>query len=158
MDDLQARCGPDVKEVATRILEWARSETLSVKWGRSATYGTFYPILSHAGREHLLFGVYTSGKLEIYFRDFPLPSENDRQNLLQRLNAIANVSINPEAIRTWASFPLSVLRPQTNLGQFYSVFDWVIHEISRHDAPDPNNSLRPKVDCGKGEEDSGQAD
>ena len=141
MSDLQARSGPDIKEVATRILEWVRSKTLGVKWGRGGTYGTFYPILSHADQDHPLFGVYTGGKIEIYFYDFPLPSENDRQDLLQRLNAIADVSIKPEAIRTWASFPLSALRPETNLEQFLSIFDWVIHEILRHDTPDPNNLL-----------------
>jgi hypothetical protein len=136
MSDLQERSGPDIKEVATRILEWARSKALGVKWGRGGTYGTFYPVLSHADQETRLFGVYSGGKIEISFYDFPLPSENDRQDLLQRLNAIADVSIKPEAIRTWASFPLSALRPKTNLEQFLSVFDWVIHEISDRDTPD----------------------
>jgi hypothetical protein len=139
MDDLQDRCGPDVKEVAMRILEWARSKALGVRWGRGGTYGTFYPVLSHAGRKHPLFGAYSAGKIEIYFHDSPL-SENDRQELLRRLNNITDVSIRPEAIRSWASFPLSTLRPQTNLDQFFSVFDWVIHEISRHDPPDGSSA------------------
>ncbi len=146
MSDLQQRSGPDIKEVAAAILVWARSKTLGVKWGRGGTYGTFYPILSHAGQEHLLFGPSSDGKITISFRDFPLPSENDRADLLQRLNAIDTVSIRSEAIHTWASFPLSMLRTKSNLDQFLSIFDWVIQEISHHDRPEPNNQLKPTGD------------
>jgi hypothetical protein len=110
-----------------------------VKWGRGGTYGTFYPVLSHAGQEHRLFGVYSGGKIEISFRDLPLLSENDRADLLQRLNAIDGVSIRPEAIHTWASFPLSTLSDESNRDQFLSVFDWVIRESLGHDKPESNN-------------------
>lgn len=133
MSDLQERSSPDIKEVATRILEWVRSKSLDVKWGRGGTYGTFYPILSHADQKPLLFGVYSSGHILISFHDFPLSSEDDRQDLLQRLNAIPDISIKHKTIRSWTFLPLSTLRPQANLNQFFSIFDWVIHEILRHD-------------------------
>lgn len=134
MSDLQERSSPDIKEVATRILEWVRSKNLDVKWGRGGTYGTFYPILSHADHKSLLFGVYSSGHILISFHDFPLLSENDRQDLRHKLNAIPDVTIEPKTIRSWTYLPISALRPETNFEQFSSVFDWVIQEILHHDA------------------------
>ncbi len=112
-------------------MDWAEAKVLASTWGKGRTYGTYYPILEHKGKSHRLFTVYSSGRIEMGFGDFPLEEEERRQELMKRLNAIKGVSLPPEALATWAGFPLSVLKIKTEFQSFVDTINWAINEIKR---------------------------
>ena len=116
-------------QVTVEILNWARAKSLSVKWGKGETFGTFYPNISCKGKERALFGVYTSGKIEIVFRELPFSSEAQKGELLRRLNEIPGISLREKAVTTWGGFPLSALHQADSLYQFFKAYEWAISEM-----------------------------
>lgn len=128
-EDLESRAGSEDCAVAKRIMDWAQDKKLDSAWGRGRTYGTYYPVLDHNGISHRLFTMYTSGRIEIGFDGSPLESEENKRELMKRLNSIKGVNLPPKAISAWAGFPLSVLRTEPELQQFLHTIEWVIDEI-----------------------------
>jgi hypothetical protein len=74
-NELKSRCGHEETEIALKILSWAGSKSLWIKWGKGRREGTFYPVLDHKGKSNRLFSVSTTGKLGVVFRDSPLRKE-----------------------------------------------------------------------------------
>lgn len=128
-EDLNARTGSEDCTAARSIMDWAREKNLGSLWGKGRTYGTYYPLLDHKGKSHRIFAMYTSGKIEFGFGSFPLEPEEERRELMSRLQSIKDVSFPPEAISTWASFPLSALRTDAGLHSFFDTVDWAIKKI-----------------------------
>jgi hypothetical protein len=128
-DDLRSRVGAEDCAVARRIMDWAEAKSLSSAWGKGRTYGTYYPVLEHKEKSHRLFTVFSSGRIEIDFRDFPLEEEGKRSELMDRLNSIKGVSLPPEVLATWAGFPLSVLKTKPEFQTFVDTIDWAINKI-----------------------------
>ena len=52
---LQAIDEASDREVAMRILSWAKSRVTRIYWGRGKTEGSFVPILEHEGTKYQLF-------------------------------------------------------------------------------------------------------
>ena len=131
--ELEARHGIVEVNIARKILEWARLKMTRVSWGRGAIEGSFVPILHHNGTDYLLFAVRTFGTVELYFyyyqRKPPLDSEEVRRELLSRLNSIADVSLPDDAITKLPKIPLSALKDEAALKQFFEIFDWLVEEI-----------------------------
>lgn len=76
-----------------------------------------------------MFAVWSSGYVEIYFQHYnkpPFDDEAKRMDLLNRLNASANIAIPADAIRRRPSFPLTALGEEQSLHQFLDVFSWYI--------------------------------
>ena len=132
---LEQRRGPDEAGVARKILEWATSRNIRIWWGEGSRTGSFVPFLTHQERSHQLFAVSTYGSLEIYFQWYqykpPFDAVEKRVELLQRLNAIAGVSIPSEAITRRPTIPLAALRDEIALRQFLEVFDWFVQEVKQ---------------------------
>ncbi len=127
--DIKSRQGEKEVEIAEKALRWAESNSLDVKWGRGATYGTFSPILNHKGKANDLFGVSTSGKIEVVFGDHAPEAEDQKKEFFSRLNSLTGVSLPDKAIDTWAGFPLAVLTDEHNSERFFEIFEWVIEQI-----------------------------
>jgi len=131
--ELEARRGIVEVNIARKILEWARLKMTRVSWGRGAIEGSFVPILHHNGTDYLLFAVRTFGTVELYFHYYqrkpPLDSEEVRRELLSRLNSIADVSLPDDAITKLPKIPLSALKDEAALKQFFEIFDWLVEEI-----------------------------
>jgi hypothetical protein len=131
--ELEARHSVVEVNIARKILEWAHSRTTRVWWGRGSRNGSFVPVLDHKGSGHSLFAVWTYGTVEIYFYWYqykpPFDSEEKRRELLNRLNAIAGVSLPDDAIARRPGIPLSALKDEPALKQFFEILDWVVQEI-----------------------------
>lgn len=128
-EDLKSRAGAEDCAIARKIMDWAQAKVLGSAWGKGRTYGTYYPILEHNGKSQRLFAVYTSSKIEFDFKHFPFESEESKQELMKRLNSIKGVSLPSEALASWAGFPLSVLKLETEYQSFVETINWVINEI-----------------------------
>jgi hypothetical protein len=132
-EELERRRGAEEAGAARKILEWARPRMTRVWWGRGIRNGSFVPILNHKERDHQLFAVRTYGTAEIYFYWYqykaPFDSEEKRQELLRRLNAIAGIDLPDEAITKRPGIPLSTLTDEVKLEGFVEVFEWVVQEI-----------------------------
>jgi len=131
--ELEARHDADVAGVARSILEWARSNVVQIWWGKGKRSGSFVPVLNHKDRDHPLFAVWTYGTVEIYFYWYqykpPFDSEENRQELLSKLNAIDGISLPAGAIHKRPGIPLTHLKDENAIKQFLQVFDWVVREV-----------------------------
>ncbi len=129
LHEIQERVDGQTKDVAVRILDWARSKDLPIKWGRGGYVGTFYPVISTPEGACNLFGVSTEGKIEVAFSYLLFSSDEQRAQLLQRLNRIPGVSFKESAVRSWGSFPMSVLHDPDHLKQFFETFEWAVTHL-----------------------------
>jgi len=107
----------------------AGSRNLPIKWGRGGSVGSFYPVISTAEGSCNLFGVHTDGRIEVGFRYILFGPDEQRAQLLQRLNQIPGVSFKDSAVKSWGSFPISVLHKPDQLKQFFEIFDWAITQL-----------------------------
>lgn len=128
-EDLKSRAGTEDCTVARRIMDWAQDKNLGSAWGKGRTDGTYYPVLDHKANRHYLFTMYSSGRIEFNFGSFPLEPEEKRQELMNRLNSIKGVSFPLTALSTWASFHMSALRTDPEIGAFLQTVDWAIEQI-----------------------------
>lgn len=95
---LEARGRPGEVEVARRILEWARTRSLRIWWGKGAIDGSFYPLLNHNEDSHYLIAVRTGYKNAYIQTQFgvmgaPFDDEAKRHELRRRFNEIRGVDI-----------------------------------------------------------------
>jgi len=127
--DLMTNVGEKESKVAKAILDRYMSEGVNIKWGTGAKIGTFYPTLEIDDKKINLFGVASSGKIEIVFQSFPLDHEAKYQ-LIEDINSIGEISIPEKAVDTWSSFPLSYLEDKIDLKRFIYIFDKLFTEIS----------------------------
>lgn len=119
-------------EVAGKILEWAKTKKLSIQWGKGKQAGSFSPALEDRPARSLI-SVWTSGQVSVNFQymqnSLPFDDENERLELLRRLNEMLGVAIPADALTRFPSIPLSALKDETVLKQFFEIFDWVVQEI-----------------------------
>jgi len=133
--EMESRHGPEVAVVAKKLLDWAKSSTSRIWWGRGLKEGSFYPMFSYNGVDHYTFSVWTYGRIDIQFQFMrarpPFDFESKRIELIKRLNLIPNVSLPLDAINRRPSIPLALLKEETTLKLILETFDWVIEEIKR---------------------------
>jgi hypothetical protein len=132
---LTERRGTQEAEVAQRILRWAERKGCRIWWGKGAQWGSFFPMVDHAGEQYWTIAVWTYGAIEIQFvymkRKRPFEAETRRQELREKLNALPGIAIPMEGIDKMPSVPLRVLTPPGALDRFLEVLEWVVGEIRR---------------------------
>ena len=131
-EDLEERRGKSDANIARAVLDWAKSKSLRIHWGKGGVEGTYYPVLDHKGKANKIFGVYSPGKILVDFQSNPLEKEEQKFELMNRLNAIDGVAFQEKYIDSWGSFPISVLKEESRLKDFFAIFEWVIEEIKRY--------------------------
>jgi hypothetical protein len=65
LQELESRCSAEDAEVARKILQWAKSNSLRIDWGKGAKDGSFFPMLDYAGSTYWLISVWTYGRIEV---------------------------------------------------------------------------------------------
>jgi len=127
--DLAERSAPQECELARRILEWSSASGFEIKWGRGRTYGTFYPMVKSGAEIHRLFGVFSSGRIELIFKHLPAKIQDMKTTLFSRLNSIPGIELPEQVVDSWGNFPLSVLAKDDRLQQFLNVFESVAEQF-----------------------------
>lgn len=138
--ELTRRNGDECATVAAKLLEWAETRRLRIWWGEGQRDGSLVAICDHNGATHILFAVWTYGRVELQFqhmRERPLADERTRRELQARLNRINGVAIPDDALERRPSFPLGLLAEDKGFQQFTSAFEWVLDTIraEERDAP-----------------------
>ena len=135
MAGLRERVGEEAVLVASSILEWANRTATRVWWGKGERSGGFVPVVAHNGTDHQLFAVYTYGSLEVYFQYYagkpPFDNEENRRELLRRLNAVRGVAIPEDALRRRPSISLASVAREGTVQELLRVFEWFIEEVRR---------------------------
>ena len=111
--------------IVNKIINWAEKEQLPIKWGSGAKQGTFFPCIAKDGEIFSLFGVYSTGKIEIDFQSLPFDNETKKKILLC-LNQLSGVNIPEKALQTWKSFSMSSLGTEEGFKQFIQCFENVM--------------------------------
>lgn len=131
--ELNMKRGKDEEEVARKILEWAKANSLRIWWGKGSRSGSFFPMLDYNGLSYWLISVWTYGSIEVQFQMMkskpPFDDESKRIELLHRLNEIPGIAISANSIAKRPSIPLSKLKDNNILMQFLEILKWVIQEI-----------------------------
>lgn len=134
LQELGGRHGPEVAEIARKILEWAQGRMSRIWWGTGLYDGSFIPVLDHHGTGHTLICVWTYGRVEMQFqyllRTPPFADEAKRRELLGRLNTVPTLQIPANLISRRPAFPLTRLADKAALQQFLEALDWAVKEIA----------------------------
>lgn len=129
---------PEHVEVARRIFNWAGERGLEAAWGRGAINGSFSPTLEHLGVSYSIFTVYlrgtkSGGKVEVNFaywaRCAPFEDAETRREILQRLNAIPELSIPADGVDRHPPIPLATLAKGDALDRFLAVMDSHVSKV-----------------------------
>ncbi len=133
VQELTAKFGDTVAEVARQIVDWAEHLHLPLDWGKGARDGSCTPVVEHKGVRHYPLCFYTYGRLEVnfqYMKTRPVfDSEIKRQELRIRLNRVPDVAIPEDAITRRPRILLASLAKPGVLNQFLDVMSWVVNEI-----------------------------
>jgi hypothetical protein len=136
--------GPEVVAVAQDLLRWSVGNQGRITWGRGTRAGSFVPAFLQDGEDHYPFAVWSSGTVEVYFQWLAarpaFTSDEARQSLRARLNAIPGMSIPADAIRRRPNIPLRLFVDGESRATLLGVFDWVLTRIRerRSDLPAPD--------------------
>jgi hypothetical protein len=127
---------PAAAKVARRILEWAYENSLPVNWRGSS----FVPILDYGGQyTHNPITVVGGRKMPrvgIKFgrmRNRQKLSEEQRLELLRKLNEIPGVDLAMDSIDRFPSIPLSSLAQKGALERFFRAIEWVNNEVAKRE-------------------------
>jgi hypothetical protein len=124
---------PSEANVARRIMEWATQNSLPVNWRGSS----FVPIVDYGGEyTHNPITVTGRGKPRVgikfgRMRNRQKLSEEERLELLRRLNDIPGVDLPVDSIDRFPSIPLSTLAKGDALERFLRAIEWVNNEVKK---------------------------
>jgi hypothetical protein len=98
LEDLELKAGTTAVAVARRLIDRARQEIEEPSWGSGATSGSFIVGFDHGGVRHVLFDLWSTGKVSIRFRrlkrkSLAFENEDARRALMDELNQIEGVRI-----------------------------------------------------------------
>jgi hypothetical protein len=131
--ELERQRGAEEAAVARRIFEWVDEHTdLKHYYGSGKRDGSFQAGL-YNGKAYLFpFALYTHRGLEVQFhfikRRPPFDDPDLREQLRQRLDAIPNIDLPPDAVEGRPGIPLSALVRDDTLNQVLAVFDWAFDQ------------------------------
>jgi len=123
----------DAEHVLDACLSWADSHALTARWG-NANLGSVLirlddeRIPSNVGHKQRFFALWTGGAIELQFHSMapPFDTEDRREDLRKRLNAIDGVSV-PRSTG-YPSIPMRLLADPARRKQFLAVQEWLLAE------------------------------
>jgi hypothetical protein len=123
---------PESVAVAKRLVEWAR-RTMSDFWfGKGATAGSCVPRVWLRDSRFILFALWTYGVVELqlqHMRHAPFDDEDQRRELIDRLNLIPGIAISRDATGRRPSFKMNLLEPESSRSQFLETMEWAIDRV-----------------------------
>jgi len=127
MEEVEKLHDVETRILAKKVLDWVQEQGWSVWWGRGAKQGSFVPYIEHLEFEYFTFSVWTYGAIDIQFqwmKNRPIyGSEQEKIELLNKLNEIPGINISKMRINGRPSFPIKTLSDTNSLNAFFSVWD-----------------------------------
>lgn len=128
--ELEARGFGEVAVVPRRIIEWTRTQRMREWWGRSATEGSYTPVVDTAEVRQQLLALWPSGTVEVqfqYMKDGAFARrETLRGEFRDRLNAIPGVQL-PDRGRPQVKY--ATLAAPVALEAFITAFQWLVDQV-----------------------------
>ena len=126
--------GPEEGNIVREIFEWANNQNLlSDPWGKGDVSGSFTPRFIFNNNKTSLFTIYTSGGMTIPFdhikRTPPFDNDENRVELINKINTDLSLSISKESINKYPSIPISHLMGVDFLSRFFAIFEGVMERI-----------------------------
>lgn len=133
--ELLIQQGIDNTEIAKEILTWIKTKVNSI-WYGVGQIGSMVPYNKDVDKNRdsyrYCFALWTNGNIEIYFQHMknrpPFDTEQNRLELLERLNKIRGISIPKEKVNGRPSFSISVLKDKVEFDKFKEAFNWFWNE------------------------------
>jgi hypothetical protein len=127
--------GADEVKIAKRLLEWGKTNTSYIWWGKGKITGSFIPILKFKEEWNSIIAVWTNGVVAIQFGTMlsrpGFDDESKRKEILRRLNTIEGVYVTDEYVSGYPSLPLSLFKNEEQLNQFIEILIWTAAEIKK---------------------------
>jgi hypothetical protein len=131
---LREKKGEPIEGVARRIYDWVRPRVTLVDFGCGNDSGSIIPGLRLPdGSVANVFSLWTYGTVEMNFQGLKLrpgfASDDSRQELLQRLNAVPGVKIEDASLVKRPNIALDALVDPAALSAFLDVIDWALRQV-----------------------------
>jgi hypothetical protein len=127
-------CTPERARAARRILNWAKTRRLLIRWGRGAISGSFIPTYEQSGIVYQPVSVWTSGHVGVNFKYLcqkaPFNGQVEKlQPALDRINTIEGVQLGSEVFDKQSYIFLETLQEDEKIETLLSALDWIIDQI-----------------------------
>ena len=126
--ELAAKGSSAAVDAARAILNWSSTKASSIWWGQGKELGSFVPVFEYGDKEAYFFAVWTNGNVEIYFQHLqrrpPFDREENRLELMRRLNLINGFNLTQELLARRPSRSLSLLKDPNALKKFQEAIEW----------------------------------
>lgn len=131
--ELNEKNGVEVTDITKKILSYFEGKVSRLWYGQGKRSGSIVPVKDLSGTSHVLFVLWTYGKIETYFQWYkekpPFNDINKRKELLSRINDIKGVNISIDKIDKRPSFDTVLLKEKSEFDKFIATFDWFLGEI-----------------------------
>ncbi|NLF42591.1 MAG: hypothetical protein GX587_07845 [Bacteroidales bacterium] len=132
--ELQSKKSIKHVDIVKRIMKHFENKISRFWYGKGKSMGSIVPVFDKE-YSNQLFGIWTSGYIEIYFQYYlqklPFDKIEKRQELLKKLNKISGISLPENKIDKRPSFDLDVLLDEIKLNEFLKIYDWFLDEINK---------------------------
>jgi len=136
MEEFERRNGVRKRHTAQKLLEWSKQYFTKIFYGKGLRSGSYVPVYEIENHDYYPFAVYTYGRIEIYFQWYitrpPFDNENNRLELMSRLNNIKNITLKQTDITRRPSIDLAVLETDESFKQFCDTYSWFIDKIKEY--------------------------
>ena len=136
-------------EIAGRVLAWAATRGLRVRWGSGHNDGSFAVVLDVGGQSYWLFTVWAIGTIDIQFAMLmahpPFSDEAQRKEFARRLELVPEVTIGEEGLTGRPSLLLATLEQPDRLWTFTDALEWAVEAIRQPDKPSGAPSDTPNI-------------
>jgi hypothetical protein len=120
----------DALRITRSIYDWAQDSGSRIWWGSGKRYGSCVPTWEEGARSYYPFVLWTNGKVEIQLQHLhavpDFDAESIREEFRTRLSAIDGIDIPISKRNGRPSFPVSTLKDNARLDEFYQVINWFI--------------------------------
>jgi len=136
LEQIHSIKGDEIKKIVENLILWCEENGYAVKYGAGAKQGTLK--LGFLSESNTFFKFFTIdiGNIWVQF-DFlkaypPFDNIDYRKDLVFRLNKIEGFSFKEDKLDTSTLSKLDGLREEKNFSQFFTIFRWIVQEISQN--------------------------
>jgi hypothetical protein len=132
---ISERAPQEAVQVARKLLIWANGRNMEIYMGKISptSNASIVPMFMHKGTNHQLFGIWTYGKVEIYYKYIknysPFTVEQKMSQLLKMINEIPGINLPLIDIPPMPSFKLELLYNTESYRKFIEIMEWAEQEI-----------------------------